>query len=334
MYGNRKDFPSSTTYWGPRLTQGEVRAIRPDDIQRELIKIANLDAVAIALLTGDVDKLDPNLHCKHVPMTKQGFTLLAASPTLVTFMTTCTEPDQLLSVLRDNSKKYRTQDEIDNAVRTAVDVYNTTLLLSVTAVSDQTNVNTTPGTTGTSNPSAPVPTPEPRRSTRLRPSEGKTDGGSDNGTDGDSEDDADGIVQSRSPDLLAAFNPVQPVRLTFEECNIKPYHAKYMYESRHSKVLKAIARHNDTIEATGEQHGRSIKAALLSIAEAYPNLLPMVISNSNCRDDRTGYIIWDRVRESLAINQNTDSSLSALKIRWQNASRYMVHRRLWKSVGL
>jgi hypothetical protein len=49
----------------------------------------------------------------------------------------------------------------------------------------------------------------------------------------------------------------------------------------------------------------------------------MVISNSNCRDDRTGYIIWDRVRESLAINQNTDSSLSALKIRWQNASRYI-----------
>ena len=144
MYGNRKDFPSSTTYWGPRLTQGEVRAIRPDDIQRELIKIANLDAVAIALLTGDVDKLDPNLHCKHVPMTKQGFTLLAASPTLVTFMTTCTEPDQLLSVLRDNSKKYRTQDEIDNAVRTAVDVYNTTLLLSVTSVSDQTNVNRHP----------------------------------------------------------------------------------------------------------------------------------------------------------------------------------------------
>ena len=96
-----------------------------------------------------------------------------------------------------------------------------------------------------------------------------------------------------------------------------------MYESRHSKVLKAIARHNDAIEATGEQHGRSIKAALLSIAEAYPNLLPMVISNSNCRDDRTGYVIWDRVRESLAINQNTDSSLSALKIRWQNASRFI-----------
>jgi len=67
MYGNRKDFPSSTTYWGPRLTQGEVRAIRPDDIQRELIKIAHLNPVAIALLTGDVDKLDPNLHCKHVP---------------------------------------------------------------------------------------------------------------------------------------------------------------------------------------------------------------------------------------------------------------------------
>ena len=199
MYGNRKDFPSSTTYWGPRLTQGEVRAIRPDDIQRELIKIANLDPVAIALLTGDVDKLDPNLHCKHVPMTKQGYTLLAASPKLVAFMTTCTEPDQLLSVLRDNSKKYRTQDEIDNAVRTAVDVYNTTLLLSVTAVSDQTNVNTTPGTTGASNPSAPVPTPEPRRSSRLRPSEGKTDEDSDNGTDGDSEDDTDGIVQSRSP---------------------------------------------------------------------------------------------------------------------------------------
>ena len=96
-----------------------------------------------------------------------------------------------------------------------------------------------------------------------------------------------------------------------------------MYEIRLSKVQKAIARHNDTIEAAGEQHGRSIKAALLSIAEAYPNLLPMVISNSNCRDDRTGYVIWDRVRETLAINQNTDSSLSALKIRWQNASRFI-----------
>ena len=87
-----------------------------------------------------------------------------------------------------------------------------------------------------------------------------------------------------------------------------------MYESRFSKVQKAIVRHNDTIEATGEQHGRSIEAALLSIAEAYPNLLPMVISDSNCRDDRTGYVIWDAVRETLAINQNTDSSLSALKI--------------------
>ena len=322
MYGNRKDFPSSTTYWGPRLTQGEVRAIRPDDIQRELIKIANLDAVAIALLTGDVDKLDPNLHCKHVPMTKQGHTLLAASPKLVEFMTTCTDPDQLLSVLRDNSKKYRTQDEIDNAVRTAVDVYNTTLLLSGTTATDQTNVNTTPGTTGAPNPSAPVPTPELRRSSRLRP-EGKTDEDNDNGTDGDSEDDADDIVQSRSPDLLASLNPVQPVRPTFEECNIKPHHAKYMYESRFSKVQKAILRHNDAIEATGEQHGRSIKAALLSIAEAYPNLLPMVISDLNCRDDRTGYVIWDSVRETLAINQNTDSSLSALKIRWQNASRFI-----------
>ena len=191
MYGNRKDFPSSTTYWGPHLTQGEVRAIRPDDIQRELIKFANLDAVAIALLTGDVDKLDPNLHCKHVPMTKQGYTLLAASPKLVAFMTTCTDPDQLLSVLRDNSKKHRTQDEIDNAVRTAVDVHNTTLLLSGTAVSDQTNVNTTPETTDASTPSAPVPTPEPRRSSRLRPSEGKIDEDDDNGTDGDSEEDAD-----------------------------------------------------------------------------------------------------------------------------------------------
>ena len=88
-------------------------------------------------------------------------------------------------------------------------------------------------------------------------------------------------------------------------------------------VSLSIVRHNDAVEATGEQHGRSIKAALLSIAEAYPDLLPMAISNSNCRDDRTGYVIWDRVRETLAINQNTDSSLSALKIRWQNASRYI-----------
>ena len=169
VYLNIKYFPANPAWWGPRLTQGVARAIRPNDIQRELIKIAHLNPVAIALLTGDVDKLDPNLHCKHVPMTKQGYTLLAASPKLVAFMTTCTEPDQLLSVLRDNSKKYRTQDEIDNAVRTAVDVYNTTLLLSVTAVSDQTNVNTTPGTTGASNPSAPAPTPEPRRSSRFRP---------------------------------------------------------------------------------------------------------------------------------------------------------------------
>ena len=100
QYGNRKYFHSDPTWWRARLTMGEARPIRPDDIQRELIKIAHLNPVAIALLTGDVDKLDPNLHCKHVPMTKQGYTLLAASPKLVAFMTTCTDPDQLLSVLR------------------------------------------------------------------------------------------------------------------------------------------------------------------------------------------------------------------------------------------
>ena len=43
-YGNRKYFPSSTAHWGPRLTQGVARAIRPDDIQCELIKIAHLVA--------------------------------------------------------------------------------------------------------------------------------------------------------------------------------------------------------------------------------------------------------------------------------------------------
>ena len=124
-------------------------------------------------------------------------------------------------------------------MRTAVDVYNTTLLLSGTTISDQTNVNTTPGTTGASTPSAPVPTPEPRRSSRLRPSEGKTDEDNNNDTDGDSEEDAGDTTRGRSPRLLASLNPVQPVRLTFEECNIKPHHAKCMYESRLSKILKA-----------------------------------------------------------------------------------------------
>ena len=36
-------FPSNPAWWGPRLTQGVARAICPDDIQRELIKIAYFD---------------------------------------------------------------------------------------------------------------------------------------------------------------------------------------------------------------------------------------------------------------------------------------------------
>ena len=57
---------------GARASPWARRAIRPGDIQRELIKIAYFDPVSIALLTGDTGKLDRNRHCKHVPMTKQG----------------------------------------------------------------------------------------------------------------------------------------------------------------------------------------------------------------------------------------------------------------------
>ena len=66
-YGNRKYFPSDSSWWRARLTMGEARPIRPDDIQRELIKIAYFDPVSIALLTGDTDKLDRNRHCEHFP---------------------------------------------------------------------------------------------------------------------------------------------------------------------------------------------------------------------------------------------------------------------------
>ena len=328
QYGNRKYFHSDPTWWRARLTMGEARPIRPDDIQRELIKITYFDPVSIALLTGDTDKLDRNRHCEHFPMTTQGFTLLAASPSLVAFMTTCAEPDQFLSVLRDGSKKYRNQTDIDDRVRTAIDVYNATLLLSTATVSDQNLGNlgdTTPETTGATATSASTSTPAPRRSSRLRPSEGKIDEDDDNGTDGDSEEDADEGIPGRSPRLQGVLNPVQPVlvRLTFEECNIKPYHGNYMCEARLSKVNKAIIRHNDTLVAAGEQHGRNVKAALLSIAETFPSLLPMVINNPNCRDDRTGFILWDRVRETLAINQNTDSAMSAVKIQWRNKARFI-----------
>lgn len=156
-------------WWGTRLTKGAARAVHTNAICRGLVKIVYYDPVSTAVITGNTDKLDRNLHCKHLRMSKQGYTPLDASPELVEFMATCTDPTEFPSVLRDRSStKYRTQGEIDKAARTALGVANATPQLPQTTVSDQNPVNWTPGTTDASNETAPAPTSElRRRSLRL-----------------------------------------------------------------------------------------------------------------------------------------------------------------------
>ena len=78
-------------------------------------------------------------------------------------MTTCTDPTELPSILRDRSKTHRTQDECDKAARKVLGVYNATLQLPRTTITDQNTGKSTPGAPDASNEAGPAPTSALRR---------------------------------------------------------------------------------------------------------------------------------------------------------------------------
>ena len=107
-----------------------------------------------------------------------------------------------------------------------------------------------------------------------------------------------------------------------------------MYSESIRKANEAIHLHNLRADRAVADIGLAVFQALYSINKTYPGLLPLIDVRNDGTDSRTGFAVWNTVRESVGLNRKDDPSIYTARATWENENRHIPPGNIQQDIKL
>ena len=302
---------NTDAYWRPRLTGDEQRKVKGTDVQPYLLQICRGNTAGVALITGNKAHVDHRRHGRHEQLDALSGHILFND---AIFRDAISGKTNDLSIYVDPTKDYVDDGTFAAALKGAVDRHNIQLRNQASSA-DNTDTAGTPGTQAT-----PVTRYALRSNAQPdapQDGESKDDSAADGGNDMDIE------TNTGAPDSGLTSTAPLPFEVTTSDVHLSSYHKEYMYEESIRKANEAIHRRNASADRAVAAIGLAVYQALYSINKTYPGLLPLIDVRNDGTDRRTGFAVWETVRESIGLNRKDDPSIHTSKTKWENANRHI-----------